>query len=360
MNLLTRYILRQNLYLLLLICGIGLGIFVFIELFDRMDEFLAAGVGAGTIASYFAFRTPFILAQIFPAVFLVALMVQLGLMLRNRELLALQACSVSPGSVAKSVLWYALALCLVQFAFSEVLGVSGHKAADRIWNEEVRNREIATRKLSDVWFREGERIVHMGEVVPAAGKGRNLTVYVLDPEDSGKVAEVVKAEEFRSSAGDWVLSEATRTVPESFVVTREKSASLDLRTDVASFLIIDPKTKLESLPLWQLGSEIQRLRDSGSNIERLQTAWHMKLAYAASVLVMAFIALAVISVFGSLYVIVPVGLVTTFCYYGLFVLCASAGENGLVPPVLAAWAANALFASLAGARMAMGRSFHLG
>lgn len=126
------------------------------------------------------------------------------------------------------------------------------------------------------------------------------------------------------------------------------------------FLIIDPKTKLESLPLWQLGSEIQRLRDSGSNIERLQTAWHMKLAYAASVLVMALIALAVISVFGSLYVIIPVGLVTTFCYYGLFVLFASAGENGLVPPVLAAWAANALFASLAGARMAMGRSFHLG
>jgi lipopolysaccharide export system permease protein len=68
----------------------------------------------------------------------------------------------------------------------------------------------------------------------------------------------------------------------------------------------------------------------------------------------------VISVFGSLYVIIPAGLVTTFCYYGLFVLCASAGEKGLVPPVLAAWAANALFASLAGARMAMGRSFHLG
>ncbi|GAB6112593.1 LptF/LptG family permease [Desulfomicrobium salsuginis] len=360
MNLLTRYILRQNLYLLLLICGIGLGIFVFVELFDRMDEFLAAGVGAGTIAAYFIFRTPFILAQIFPAVFLVALMVQLGLMLRNRELLALEACAVSPGSVARSVLWYALALCLVQFSFSEVLGVSGHKGADRIWSEEVRNRQVVTRKLNDIWFREGDRIVHMGEVVPASRTGRKLTVYVLDAKDSGKVAEVLTAAEFRSSASGWTLTDATRTVPESFAVTREKSVDLDLRTDVAGFLIIDPKTKLDSLPFWQLGSEIRRLRDSGSNIERLQTAWHMKLAYAASVLVMALIALAVISVFGSLYVIIPVGLVTTFCYYGLFVLCASAGEKGLVPPVLAAWAANALFALVAGGRMAMGRSFHLG
>lgn len=360
MRLLTRYILRQNLYLLLLICGIGLGVYVFIELFDRLDDFLEAGVGAGSIAAYFFYRVPFILAQIFPAVFLVALMVQLGLMLRNRELLALEACSVSPGNVARSVLWYALALCLAQFVFSEVLGVSGHKAAERIWSEEVRNRQVATRKLSDVWFREGSRIVHMGTLTPAARKGSDLTVYVLGENDSGRVAEVIKAKRFSVTADGWVLSDTTSIVPDTFVTRNAPRLELDLATDVASFLVIDPKTKLESLPLWQLGREIRRLQDSGSNIERLQTAWHMKLAYAGSVLVMALIALAAISVFGSLYVIIPVGLVTTFCYYGLFVLCASAGEKGLVPPVLAAWAANAVFAALAGARLALGRSFHLG
>ena len=64
MNILTRYILRQNLFLLLLICGIGLGVFIFVELFDRLDEFLDAGVGVATIVSYFAYRTPFILSQI--------------------------------------------------------------------------------------------------------------------------------------------------------------------------------------------------------------------------------------------------------------------------------------------------------
>ena len=70
MNLLTRYILRQNLYLLLLVCGIGLGIYIFIDLFDRLDDFLEAGVGFASVGAYFLYRTPFILAQIFPAVFL--------------------------------------------------------------------------------------------------------------------------------------------------------------------------------------------------------------------------------------------------------------------------------------------------
>jgi lipopolysaccharide export system permease protein len=358
MNLLTRYILRQNLYLLLLVCGIGLGIYIFIDLFDRLDDFLEAGVGLSSVGAYFLYRSPFILAQIFPAVFLIALMVQLGLMLRSRELLALEACSVSPGAVARSVLWYALALCAAQLLFSEVLGVSGHKAAERIWNEEVRNRQLETIQLSDIWFREGSRIVHMGTVVPGAGRGTNLTVNVLD-DDSGSIAEIIRATEFASTSRGWVLTGVTRTLPATFEVQSLAGLTLDLRTDVRGFLIVDPKARLESLPLWQLGREIDRLRDSGSNIERLQTAWHMKLAYAGSVLVMALIALAVVSLFGSLFVIIPIGLVSTFCYYGVFVLCAAAGEKGLAPPLLAAWAANIVFAVAAGGWMLRGRSFHL-
>lgn len=360
MSLLSRYILRQNLFLLFLVCGIGLGISVFIELFDRLDEFLGAGVGFSSIAAYFFYRIPFVLAQIFPAVFLVALMAQLGLMLRSRELLALEACAVSPGAVAKSVLWYALGLCLVLFLFSEVLGVSGHRAADRIWNEEVRNRQIEKKELSDIWFREDNRIVHMKEVAPASKKGTGLTIHILDSDDAGSISEIIRAEKFKVTSRGWLLSEVTRTLPATFSVERETSMELVLHTDVGSFLVVDSKAKLESLPLWQLGQEIRRLKDSGSNIERLQTAWHMKLAYAASVLVMALIALAVVSLVGSIYVIIPIGLVTTFCYYGLFVLCASAGEKGLVPPVLAAWAVNAFFATLAGGRILLGRSFHLG
>jgi len=359
MKLLTRYILRQNLFLLLLVCGVGLGVYIFIDLFDRLDDFLEAGASFGSAAAYFLYRTPYILAQIFPAVFLVASLTQLGLMLRSRELVALEACAVSPGSVAKAVLWYALALSLTLLLFSEVLGVSGHKEADRIWSEEVRNKQIAKRQLTNIWFREQGRIVHMDTVVPATGRGSGLTVHVLDPADPGSISEIIRARKFKAAPEGWSLIDATRTFPATFAVENAPRMDLDLHTDVAGFLIIDPKTKLESLPLWQLGQEIRRLKDSGSNIERLQTAWHMKLAYAASVLVMALIALATVSLFGSLYVIIPVGLVTTFCYYGLFVVCASAGEKGLVPPVVAAWAANAFFTVLAGGRLLAGRSFHL-
>lgn len=360
MTTLTRYILRQNLFLLLVICGVGMGVYIFIDLFDRLDDFLEAGVGFSSIAMYFIYRSPFVLAQIFPAVFLVSLLVQFGLMLRNRELLALEACSVSLGTISRPVLVYALVLCSFQFLFSQVLGVSGHRAGERIWNEEVRNRQMSTRQLPDIWFREDNRIVHMAGVTPGAGTGVGLTVYELDPMDKGTVFQIIRAGTFEASTQGWTLHNATRVDPQTFSVEFLGSTELDLRTSVRSFLIVDPKTRLESLPLWQLGKEIRRLKDSGSNIERLLTAWHMKLAYAFSVMIMAMIALAVMTLFGSLYIIIPVGLVTTFCYHGLFVLCVSAGEKGLIDPFVAAWAANVFFAVLAGGRMFLGRSFHVG
>jgi lipopolysaccharide export system permease protein len=43
---------------------------------------------------------------------------------------------------------------------------------------------------------------------------------------------------------------------------------------------------------------------------------------------------------------VALGLVASFGYYGLFVIFSSAGQQGLVPPLVGAWAANALVAAL--------------
>lgn len=359
MTLLSRYVLRQTLFLLLLVCAIGLGIYIFIDLFDRLDNFLEAGVDVASIAAYYLYSLPYILAQIFPAVFLIALMVQLGLMLRGRELLALEACAVSMRHITKTVILLATVLCVVQFVFSQVLGASGHKAATRIWNEEVRNRRMASSVLHNVWFREEGTIVRLGSLAPAARSGEDMELYMLEPGDSGRTRQIVRARSFRITDSGWELESVVRDNPGGF--TRETLPRLlvHLKTDVRGFLTVDPRANLDSLHLWQLGREIARLRDSGSNIERLLTAWHMKLAYSCSILIMALVAVAVLSLFGSLYAIIPAGLVITFCYYGLFMVFVSAGEKGLLPPVVAAWAANCVFAVLAGARILRNRSFHV-
>ena len=66
--------------------------------------------------------------------------------------------------------------------------------------------------------------------------------------------------------------------------------------DFQAFVAVDPKTDPASLPLWRLGQTIGQLQAAGSNVERLQTAWHMKVAYGFSLAVMSLLALALIFV----------------------------------------------------------------
>lgn len=75
-------------------------------------------------------------------------------------------------------------------------------------------------------------------------------------------------------------------------------------------------------------------------MENLRTAWHAKIAYAASILIMAFVATAIVSWKDNIYIAVTLALVCTFLYYALYTLGTSLGQRGLVHPFLAAWGAN--------------------
>jgi lipopolysaccharide export system permease protein len=112
------------------------------------------------------------------------------------------------------------------------------------------------------------------------------------------------------------------------------------------FLTADVNDKAD-LPLQALGKVIEELRESGSNVERLRTAWHGKWSYAFSMVTMALLALAMCTLFENLYVNLVLSLLVIFGYYGLYVVGITTGQKGLMPPRLGAWLANMLFSGSA-------------
>ena len=103
MTLLTRYLLRNNLFLLFAILLIGTGLYVLTDLFERLDYFLDASFGLFSILWFYSLKIPFIAGQILPAVFLIAIIVQFSLMAKARELVALQSGGVSPSKAATTL-----------------------------------------------------------------------------------------------------------------------------------------------------------------------------------------------------------------------------------------------------------------
>lgn len=350
MSLLTRYLLRQNMFLMILVLAVGIGLYLLSDLFDRLDDFLEAGIGLKTIILYFVAKTPLIVSQILPAVFLIGCILQLCFMARSRELVALQAGGISFARLARFFIVYGLIWAVVQLGFSQFLGVRGEDTASRIWREDVRKKSTEDAVLSSIWFTEGAYVVHLGTVQPARGQGANVTVYELNAQGTS-ILQVLQAARFTARKGEWMLHDVRILDPGMFATGKTDLMSLPLQQDVGAFKVIDPRMNLQKLPLWSLWGAIGQLKASGSNVEALWTALHMKLAYAGSVVVMGLIALMLATWKDNLYICLGVGLLLTFGYYALFTLGGTMGEKGIVPPVLAAWGADILFAVLAVGRI---------
>ena len=317
MSLLFRYLTKNNAMILLPTLAVGIGLYVLTDLFERLDNFIEAGLSVGMVLTYFVVKMPLVISQILPVIFLLSTVIQLCIMARSRELTALQAGGISLGVVANSMILCGIFWGGVQLGFSEYLGVAGERESARIWQEEVRKKNLAATVLKDVWFTDGDWIVSLGTLDPQA-HGTGFSGYELS-DDGLSIKRIVQASTFTAEPNHWALQDVRVYTPDTFTQEQEPDFVLPLR---------------------QLGDAISQLKSSGSNVEALRTAWHAKLAYAASILVMAFVATAIVSWKDNIYIAVTVALLCTFLYFAVYTLGTTLGQRGILHPFLAAWTAN--------------------
>ncbi|WP_092118423.1 LptF/LptG family permease [Desulfonatronum thiosulfatophilum] len=346
-NTLQRYLLVQNLFLSGLCLGVGACIYLLQDLVDNLDVFVQAGVGVGVMATFFLAKLPLILSQILPAAYLVSLIVQIGLLVRHRELLALQSGGVSYAALVRFYAVYGLVWCVLQLFLSQGLGVAGQRTMDRIWQEQVQKQAVGVVELRNIWFLNGPYVVNVESAYPDQGQGKDVTVYVYG--EGNTLKRIISAETFQVQGRQWELQSVRVYETITFDVYQETSLYLDISQDLDAFSILQTRFEASALSLFELGRIISYLEGTGSNVERLRTVWHMKWAYAFSLLVMTFIALALYTLFDSVYLNIALGLSIVFLYYVLFVLGVSLGERGFMSPFFGAWLGNFFFGLSAGA-----------
>lgn len=349
LGVLNSYLVRQNLFLMIICLGAGAFIYLLSDFADRLNQFLNAGLGGQQILTYFAVKMPLIISQILPAVFLLALVLQIGLLVRSREMMALRAGGVSPARFTRFFVFYALAWSLGQLVFSQFVAVYGEQEASRIWREEVRKKQMDNRVFKNLWFREGAYIVHAGEAQPTQNRVNDVTVYEFD-RDSMRLLRIMTAKKGLVDEHGWGLLDVWEIEAANFAAMKNLTNFIPLHQDLRGFLSADLGDRSD-LPLWHLGQVIEELKESGSNVERLRTAWHGKLSYAFSIVTMALLGLAMCTLFENLYVNIVLSLLVVFGYYALYVVGITAGQKGILPPMFGAWLANIGFSTLACLRL---------
>lgn len=348
---LSRYLIRQNLYLMAICLAVGTCIYLLSDVFDRLDDFIRAGLGAETILFYFLVKIPLIVSQLMPAIFLLAMVIQLGVLTRSKEMLALRAGGVSFAWFIRFFLIYALIWSMGQLVFSQFLGVFGEVEANRIWKEDVRKKQLDELTIRDLWFRDGPFIVLAEEAFPGKSRAQDVTVYEF-ATDNQELIRILTAKKALIDDHGWGLLDVHELDTRTFKSVTRVSQFLSVRQNLKAYAAVELKGDKAQLPLLDLSKAINKLEESGSNVEMLRTVWHGKLSYAFSIAVMALLALMLVTFSENVYANIGYSLILIFIQYGMHVVGATAGEKGVLPPILAAWLGNLVMGGLASFRLA--------
>ncbi|WP_250645480.1 LptF/LptG family permease [Salidesulfovibrio onnuriiensis] len=347
---LERYCTRLNLFFLFASLTVGTCIYLLADLFDRLDDFMEAGLGVFEILYYYGVKVPLIFTQIIPAVFLLAIVIQMGVMNRSREIVALRAGGVSLNWFVRFFVFYALIWSCGQFLFSQYVAVYGAQEASRIWKEDVRKTQLDEVKIKNLWFSDGPYIVQAEEAFPSRSRATGITVYEFEM-DSQRMIRIIKAEKALVDENGWGLLGVREMDTRSFENIERLSLFLPVRQNLQAFRAAEANREQGLMPLWELSELIKRLEASGSNVEDLRTVWHSKWAYSFTLVVMALMGLALLSFSENMYANVGLALALIFVHYGLYVVGVSAGQKGILPPFVGAWFANVVMAALASLRL---------
>jgi len=204
MNIISRYILREFLKILLMaLLGFVL-VFLIVDFLDRIDNFLEVQIPLGRVAYYFLMSVPNVIFHMTPVSVLVAVLISLGLLARNSEIVALKAGGVSLYRLAIPVFLSAVLISLLCFFLSDMIIPRTSAQANAIWNVEVeKHQDLSSLVRRDIWFRSKGGLLNLRVYDRLKRSMKGISFYHLD--DNFRLVERTEAKSARLVDDRWEL-----------------------------------------------------------------------------------------------------------------------------------------------------------
>ena len=293
MKILTLYVLGTFAKILAFVFPVFIGLYLVVELVERIDEFLQYQASIGTIMLYLLFRTPVVAVQVGPLAILLSVALSVALLQRSREIIAFLAAGTSPWHIIYPFLIGALFMSALGLGAEEFILPRAHRALMDLQDDQRRSPlQEALMQQGELWFRASEAtFVHIELLDPAAERIHALTIYRQDA--AGELIEQVHAREARWLLGRWVLLDGTVSHFQGKLTTHiEHFARLEMPIGMEPEALRSMFTPPSHMSLSELHSYMRRLRDRGVDMTTYARDFQTKLATPFMGVVMTVIGLA--------------------------------------------------------------------
>jgi len=342
-SVLSRYLFGEFWTLFSLILLAFTGLYVVIDLFDRLSFFLRNDASAGSTVRYLAFKIPLILTQMVPPAVLTAVLLSLGVMARRNELTALRASGVSIYRIGRPLLVAAGAISLVMLAWGETIVPLTMQRQQEVTQFEIRHEAPRT-ILGDhaTWYHGSEGFYHIDFIDRDRKTLYGVAIYHVD--DNFDLTHTVEINEARWADDHWEVQGAVErhiTPTHDVEVTPVSGENLLARESPEDFLQVSREP--EELSYVELRGRIDAMSRKGIDASSYLVDLQLKLAIPFMSFVLAALGIPIAARprrHSSVAITLVIGIVVGFFYWLTLGFGVSLGHTGAIPPIAAAWAAN--------------------
>jgi len=346
-SLISRYILSAFARIFGLSLGAFAGIYLLVDFFERVDDFIGHKARFSQYILYFANKIPLIIVQIAPMAVLMGVFMTLGGLSRNSELTAMRASGISLWRITTPLLTAALLITgTLQVANEFVVPLSAQKV-NYILRTEVKGKPELAVKRDRLWFREGNSIINIRLALPEKNLLQGVTIFRIG--EDFKLLSRIDAPSAAYVNGEWLFENATvrefptgkGTVP---IIQHFDRQVVDLTKTPDDFRTAERRT--EELGVRELYKMATKLAEEGYDAIHYRVDMHARLATPFASFIMAFLGIpfALQKKRGaSLAMGITISVAIGISYHIIQAMLLAFGYSSVIPPLVATWAPNILF-----------------
>jgi len=321
------------------------------------DLVINKGVDFFSVMKIFIYLTPYILTYTLPISILVAILLALGRLSGDNEVIAIRASGINIFKLILPLLIIGLILSLGLAVFNDQAASYSHFAYRKTLQQMgIKNPTAA--------FEEGvfidsfkKYIIFIYHVNQKKNTFNNIRIYEPLGEDRPTRTIVAKSGEFITIPGENIVKlklidgtsdEADPENPTNFYKLNFRTYFMSLDIAQMQNEVVDKKYK--EMTIKELKKEAKKLKSEGISPAPLITKIHEKLALAFSCFVFMLLgsSLGIITRRREKTINIGIAVLIIVCYYPLYIGCTALAMEGILPAALALWLPNIIFAGIGG------------
>jgi LPS export ABC transporter permease LptF/LPS export ABC transporter permease LptG len=346
------YVLRRFVYFFLVIMVAFLFLFEIFTFFELAEDIRRHNVPFMIVVKYFVFLLPYSVYQFTPLGALVSVLVTLGILSKNNEIIAFKASGISLYRIALPILISGLVIAAALLILDDTYLPYANQRQDEL-RAIIKGRPPQTHTRPERWiFGENSKVYNYDLFDPKENFFGGLSVIELDP------ATFQMRRRIYATRAEWLAPEKAWALESGWIrdfsngtVTRYvpfKVTSLPELIEPPSYF---HREVIQAFQMsWrELRRYIASLSSAGFDVSSLTVQLHKKLAYPLIAPISMMLAVPFALFVGTRGAVggIALGVGIGITYWALSALTEAMGGIGQLPPFLAAWSPDLIFFFLA-------------